>query len=51
MKPKRRQQQNNNNNNGKSKFVRTRNQNKDIPLSASKIKKRIRDVKRTLTKV
>lgn len=36
---------------GNSTFVRTRNQNQDIPLSASKIKKRIRDVKRTLSKV
>ncbi|KAG2212244.1 hypothetical protein INT47_001603 [Mucor saturninus] len=35
---------------GNSTFVRTRNQNQDIPLSASKIKKRIRDVKRTLSK-
>ncbi|GAA5811607.1 hypothetical protein MFLAVUS_005047 [Mucor flavus] len=34
----------------KSTFVRTRNQTEDIPLSASKIKKRIRDVKRTLAK-
>jgi nicotinic acid mononucleotide adenylyltransferase len=40
-----------NDNDNKSKFVRTRNQNKDIPVSASKIRKRIRDVKRTLTKV
>ncbi|KAI9345935.1 hypothetical protein BD770DRAFT_413871 [Pilaira anomala] len=34
----------------KSTFVRTRNQANDIPVSASKIKKRIRDVKRTLNK-
>jgi hypothetical protein len=45
------QQQENKKSNANSKFVRTRNQNEDIPMSASKIKKRIRDVKRTLTKV
>lgn len=35
----------------KSTFVRKRNQANDIPVSSSKIKKRIRDVKRTLNKV
>jgi hypothetical protein len=44
-------QQQNKKSNPNSKFVRTRNQNEDIPMSASKIKKRIRDVKRTLSKV
>lgn len=38
-------------NKSKSTFVKKRNQNEDIPVSASKIKKRIRDVKRTLNKV
>jgi hypothetical protein len=44
-------QTHNNGNKNKSTFVKKRNQNGDIPVSASKIKKRIRDVKRTLNKV
>lgn len=49
--PNKAQQQNKGNNKSNSTFVKKRNQNGDIPISASKIKKRIRDVKRTLDKV
>ncbi|CAO3652521.1 unnamed protein product [Mucor hiemalis] len=48
--PNKAQQQNKGNNKSNSTFVKKRNQNGDIPISASKIKKRIRDVKRTLDK-
>lgn len=49
--PNKAQQQQKGNNGSNSNFVKKRNQNGDIPVSASKIKKRIRDVKRTLSKV
>lgn len=48
--PNKAQQQHKGNNKNNSNFVKKRNQNGDIPVSASKIKKRIRDVKRTLDK-